>query len=533
MPTETWSAPFGVSRGNVIDVSGGGLRREPAGRKAQAATLLGLSVVAFLVLLAPQASAAEVTITFAGSSTRVETLLDADRTYLRLADVTGAVSGVRHRNPATGKATLVVGESRISMTTGSPFAALDGSVENMAQPLLYRRGDLWVPQGFLSRVLSRALNASIEWDPTEGLISIVRLGPVVSAVSLEDLESGETVVTFDLSRPTEFAAESVHRESVEVFIAGATLVDSLPVPIGSGQVSAVAVEAAERGVRAVITVAPAAGSYRAELLANPPRVEISIGVAPVSRSPSPALRSVRRLRPDRGVVPDRQRQGIETVMIDPGRGGSAAGPLGSSGISAKDVTLALARALSNALQREGFYVFLTRSSDSSVPPKRRAEMANLTEADLFLSLDCDAWNSGWARGFRVSYYEPPTTIRREGGRDRGTGLPRDYGIEEADAADDLLWTRTQEDFLAESRVLARSVHASMAGDLPLADRGIGRRTLAVLSGCAMPAIRVEVGYISNADDEALLTDERFLREAARAIARGVVAYRSTAEGRVQ
>ena len=403
----------------------------------------------------------------------------------------------------------------------------------MARPLLHRRGDLWVPQGFITRVLGRALNATVEWDPAEQQISVARLGPIVSALSVEELQGGDTVVAFALSEAAEFDVESADRESIEVFIAGASLVDSLPVPHGSGHVSRVALRATERGLIGVVGVASSAASYEAELLANPPRLEIRVGGSPPSTGPSPALRGVRRLRPDRGASLERDSGGVETVMIDPGRGGGDTGPVGRGGTRTKDVTLALARALSSALQREGFYVFMTRSSDSSVPPKRRAEIANLTEADLFVSLDCDAWNSGWARGFRVSYYEPPRTSGGEDGRDRGTGLPRAYGSPEGGVADDLLWSRTQEDYLAESRVLARSVHASMERDLSLADRGTARHTLAVLAGCAMPAIHVELGYVSNADDEALLADERFLREAARAIARGVVAYRRAVEGRVQ
>ena len=74
--------------------------------------------------------------------------------------------------------------------------------------------------------------------------------------------------------------------------------------------------------------------------------------------------------------------GVKTIMIDPGHGGRDPGATGPSGSVEKDVTLALARELSRVLRREGFYVFMTRSSDSYVPLKRRAELSNLAAADI-------------------------------------------------------------------------------------------------------------------------------------------------------
>jgi N-acetylmuramoyl-L-alanine amidase len=510
-------------------------RAMSTGRPAAVTVALCAAVAICLAAGFTGAPASEVRLAFGDGepAARVETLRERGDTYFNLADVARAVAGVRHYNPATGKVTLVVGSHRISMTPGSRFAAFDRSSENLSGPLLYRGGTFWVPAGFMTRVLGRALNASVEWDPADGLVSIVELGPVVSSMTVEEQPGGDTLVTLALSEPAGFTAESAHRESVEVLIARATLVDSLWIPDGAGYVSRVTADESERGVRAVVAVTADAAAYSAELLANPTRVEIRVGGSRESRAPSPELRDPRRLSPDARDRLGRPGAGVETVMIDPGLGGRESGGVGPGGAEAKDVTLAMARALSNALQREGFYAFMTRSSDSFVPARRRAEIANLTEADVFVSLECDAWYSGAARGFGVSYYEPAFETSRGIERAGGRGLPREHDAPQEQTAGYLLWSRNQEDFLAESRVLARSVHSVLAGSLPLQDRGLSRRTLAVLSGCAMPAIRVELGFITNDDEESLLTDERFLRDAARAIAKGIAEYRSATEGRAR
>ena len=95
----------------------------------------------------------------------------------------------------------------------------------------------------------------------------------------------------------------------------------------------------------------------------------------------------------------------------------------------------------------------------------------------------------------------------------------------------LEWDHVQDAFRDESRRLARAVHDRMAEALGAADRGVASRTLSVLSGCAMPAIVIETGFISNGGDEERLADESFVRDAARAIARGIVDYRRSLGGR--
>jgi len=69
----------------------------------------------------------------------------------------------------------------------------------------------------------------------------------------------------------------------------------------------------------------------------------------------------------------------------------------------------------------------------------------------------------------------------------------------------------------------------MGDALPLNNRGVAGRTLGLLAACGMPAVQVEVGYLTNRDEEALLSDEAFLRDVARAIADGVAAYRAASD----
>ncbi len=461
---------------------------------------------------------------------QVETIKEDAVSYFRLSDVALAISGIPYWNPRTGKMTLSVGDHLIVMTPNNRFATLGRSVENLSSPALIRRGAFWVPQGFLSGVLARSLNADIEWRPQDASVSIEGLRPAVGSLALRESPDG-TVVELGLTDRVDFTAQSRTRATIEVVMAGARLPDSLGVSQDSDHVSGVLAEESPDGVRVEIALTDRAGSYSAEFLRDPARIEVLVrgGYEPVT--PTPALRDAKSLLAESVDPFGMPRLGTETVMIDPGHGGSDRGSVGRGGLEEKTATLAIARELGRALRREGFYAFMTRSSDSYIPDQRRAELANLADADIFVSIQCGAWYSGWARGFKVCYYEPPRAASRAPTVGRSRGLPRIAVGPPPRAADDLAWNRLQEDHIAESRELARAVRAGMSESLSLTDRGVGRRSIGLLSGCAMPAIQIELGYITNRDEEALLADGDFIREAVRAIAEGIAAYRSGAEER--
>ncbi len=495
------------------------------------AAAIPLAMAVLIALSFVPSSADTYRIAFAGEprEDRVKTIDVGGATYLRLSDLARAFGGARHWNPKTQKLTLVTDTRRITMAEESAIVAIGQDVVNVGRPVVRKAGAYWVPRSFLTRALAPATNSEIEIDASEGTMTVTRLGARVTSVTIGERGRG-TVVILGLGDRAEFSARNVQRGVIEVVLPGAVLSDTLAIPEGAGLVSSVELKELENGVDVAINVRTAAKSYSAEFRRNPYRVEIVIEPGGASEIPSPALREPKSLLPSGGGAFADAGSGVTTVMIDPGGGGRATGGVGRAGLLGKDANLALARELQAVLRDEGFYVFMTRTSDSDVMPKRRAEIANLAGADVFVSIQCGAWFSSAAGGFRVLYYRLPKSYATpaSGGAERG-GLRRNRRGDRPEAARALLWNRVQEDHLAESRSLARAVHGRMEAALPIPDRGIRRVGLSVLAGCAMPAIQVEASYITNRDGEALLADRTFLRDAARAIARGIIDYRSSSD----
>ncbi|MCK4409734.1 MAG: N-acetylmuramoyl-L-alanine amidase, partial [Candidatus Eisenbacteria sp.] len=438
----------------------------------------------------------------------------------------------RHWNPRTSKMSLAVGIHRVSMASDSQFVALDGEPINVHRPVVVRKGEYWVPGRFLTRALGLAVNSEITVHGAGAAISVVKLGALVMSVGLEE-RPGTTVAVVALNDRAEFAVRSRERGRIDFFLSGAALLDSLDVLEGVGLVSSVELAETEAGVNAVVRVAPSATAYDAQMHTNPPRLEVIVVAEREQSVPSPLLKGMKNLLGTGAGPFEALDDGVVTVMIDPGHGGADSGRAGRSGLLEKDVALAIAERIAPHLRREGFYVFMTRSSDSRVPLKRRAEIANLAGADIFVSIHCGAWHSASASGFRVSYYVPTPDDVVDKSSAGTRGLRRgSHGVRRGGVGD-LRWGGLQENLTDESRALARAVRGRMSGALPNYDRGVGGADLAVLAGCAMPAILVEAGFITNASDAALLADAGFQEDVAGAIARGLVEYSDSFGGRNQ
>ncbi len=220
---------------------------------------------------------------------------------------------------------------------------------------------------------------------------------------------------------------------------------------------------------------------------------------------------------------------ISVIVIDPGHGGDDTGAKGPSGIAEKDITLSIALKLAEALrERMDAEVLLTRTTDEFIPLEQRTAFANAQKADLFISIHTNAAANREARGTETFFLSVDATdedARRvaafENNADAAGGLVLADGDDLRDILLDLANTRSHH----ESSTLAEAVHMSMLGKAGREGRGVKQAHFLVLVGATMPAVLVEVGFISNPGEERWLSSRKDQEKAARAIADGVVSFR--------
>jgi N-acetylmuramoyl-L-alanine amidase len=230
-------------------------------------------------------------------------------------------------------------------------------------------------------------------------------------------------------------------------------------------------------------------------------------------------------------------KGLSVVVIDPGHGGRSIGAQGSTGTLEKELVLRVAEKLKNLIEEGlGIKVVLTRTADYYVGLKERTAIANNNGANLFLSVHANATFRRDINGFETYYLNLKSTDRDA--RKYAAMENKALGVkgDENDSAllEAILWDMAQTEYLQESGELAAMVQKSLVKNLRGKDRGVRQAPLAVLMGARMPAALVEIGYISNPEQEVKLNRDSHQGQIAKALYRAVESYhRSLLRGEIK
>jgi N-acetylmuramoyl-L-alanine amidase len=213
------------------------------------------------------------------------------------------------------------------------------------------------------------------------------------------------------------------------------------------------------------------------------------------------------------------------VVIDPGHGGRDSGAIGPSGVMEKDIVLDIAQRLRALMHREPHWrVTMTRDVDVFIPLQERTATANAKGADLFVSIHANAAERADLYGTETYFLDLATDegAMRTAARENATSLKQVSDLELI--LRDLLLTskRNESSLLASSvqRALVQAPGGSKSGR----DLGVKHAPFLVLIGAEMPAILVEVAFLSNPTEERRLSDPRYREQSAQAIVVGLKDY---------
>ena len=195
------------------------------------------------------------------------------------------------------------------------------------------------------------------------------------------------------------------------------------------------------------------------------------------------------------------------IVIDPGHGGTDTGCHGALNRHEKEIALEISRQVFLDLVLKGYQVLMTRTGDNALTLPERTERAAAWGADLFVSIHLNSSASGEARG-------PETYVLAVPGYHSTNATPEgeaDGKINVGNRFDDA------------NIVLGHAVHAELARETRL-DRGLRRARFQVLRDAPCPAVLVECGYLSNAEEEKRLVNPVQRDKLAAAISRGIDSY---------
>lgn len=214
----------------------------------------------------------------------------------------------------------------------------------------------------------------------------------------------------------------------------------------------------------------------------------------------------------------------KVIVIDAGHGGKDSGALGASAFE-KDVTLAAAKALKTRLEKTGRYqVVLTRETDTFVPLEGRVQIARRADADLFISLHADSGPDTTTRG--ASVY----TVSEKGAERVGLVLDKNDWLMKANlpgrdrAVSQILLDLSQRATKNRSAAFAQLLLANVGEETTLLRRSHRDAGFFVLLAPDVPAVLLEMGFITNPEDEAFLTNKASRARLVDAVADSIEAY---------
>lgn len=464
-----------------------------------------------MALSAPSAAAADEVVVLKGGGAHRTVVLVIEGpkgAEIALEDAAKGLDVSFTRLGRDSKVTLKSGGREVTLENGKSLFSVSGQLRALAAPVRVVGERTYVSPASAATVLGAALGQPAAFRAAYRALVIgayeaprLRIANVVSASSIESnlelskpvpyevrREPNRVVVTFQADvMETEFIAEALPGRIVGSARFERATPPRLIFDLGERFVSVRTSEHDSLHIGMVFDSAPPSG-------------------APPGPGKSPATSATPSPRPS--LLPARGFRRPIVLVIDPGHGGDDGGAQGPGGRLEKDLTLALARRLrAAAVDSLSIQAYLTRDGDMEIPLDERAAIANNFNADIFISVHANGSRAVSATGtevFFLSYTAVDDEARRiaiqEGAiLDRAPANDKDVGL--------ILWDMAQAAQLEASSVLAGNLHREIAQAALSRSRGVKQAPFRVLVGATMPASLVEVGFITNPEEEKLLFSE--------------------------
>jgi len=223
----------------------------------------------------------------------------------------------------------------------------------------------------------------------------------------------------------------------------------------------------------------------------------------------------------------KKRPTIQTICIDPGHGGTDLGAVGRSKVQEKDLTLSVSKKLRRIIESKlGLTVVMTRRADEEVSLNTRVSKANNREAQLFVSIHVNSSYRKSARGPETYYVSLKATDQDAFrlSQKENNSFEEIEKMADSDNLKMILWNMAQTEYIKESSKLADFIQYELNVLMHTRNRGVKQAPFRVLMRAAMPAVLVEIAFLSNRGEEKQLQNDEFLNKTASAIYRGISKY---------
>ncbi len=483
--------------------------RNPRTAAAVAALTLLLSS-----LSVPARAEERATILWKGESHPVGTI--GGREFV-VSDAARAVGFAVSSDPGTNVLTLSEPGHQVLIGPGTGQVPVDRRVVPISAAARMVGGSLYAPADFFEKILFPLAGAAGTYDPARHVWTLAPAGPPPVSIEVAVVHVVPTTqVVLRLSAAGKTTTALSEKDFQVRFTDG-----RIDPPFPEKKFDDPLVAAVRfAGETATVEFREPSLTARAYPLTAPDRIVIEVG----RRTPSAA--------PVESATTAPAATAALTIVVDPGHGGTETGAIGPAGLQEKEATLEIAKRLAATLPHVlPCRTVLTRDTDLLISLDDRTSIANHEKADLFLSIHANSSRAASARGSETYYLSLEASdkiaqevAKQENQAGSGATAPAPGDGSGSPDLDFILWDLAQSAHLKESSELAEAIQVELNGVSDTGNRGVKQAPFRVLVGATMPAVLVEVAFISNAEEEKRLKSPEFQQTVADAVARAVARF---------
>lgn len=430
-------------------------------------------------------------------------------------------------------------QQHLRVQSGMPVIGLDGKIVQLKSPPFQDHQGFWVPAQELIQILDSLGDRNLRWNSTQKTLEISDRSDLESIESWDLGNSGTHLqVKFNRDYIPTFSCKS--KECRVIFPKYQSIAPKAPKTskhikdFQYGQDSKNSWLSFQFDQEVQNFKSKSNGrSHGWEITFNSPKpANVTTKIVPLQTETAVAKSTIKT---EISIVPEPtialNSAGLRDIVIDAGHGGKDGGALGAKS-KEKDITLAIAKILRDKLQNKGFRVRMTRETDTLIELSDRPKMASKWKGDLFLSLHCNAAEGKLketASGFKAYILRDAMSEEDNAIARRENTFLQSNGVSSKNELSDVDWIQQEHQlnmYAKESERFAKFLVTSLEGQkkIPKMATGAGQAGFMVLVDAFMPAVLLEMGFISHTKDEEILNSADGQEMIAEKISQSILNY---------
>ena len=458
-----------------------------------------------------------------GTESEIRTLLDSKKLYISAKDLSQSLSSKLYENAERKKLVLYITGKKVKISGNTSFIMIDDQPYQMSQITRVEPHDLYVPAEDFLNILKSTVLPGINFDRKKEFLDIDVIRFNITGISI-DVKSNGTIIRLNTRKPfsERNISSFINRHGWYYLTVVGAMVDTTSINNGLA-----------RGVIRRI---------ESDQIGETAQVAFKLGSKVISHEWYQSLdpnEIVITLRTPLGKIEERienvkEKQRLDTVVLDAGHGGKDPGSRGKYGTKEKDVVLDITKRIGRLLEKNTrIKVIYTRDEDVFVPLIKRTKIANDADGKMFVSIHANSNNNRKIQGYETYLYSLAKSddAIEVASRENSVIQFEEKVSQYKDLSGEkmILATMAQSMFLKESEDLAAIIQMELDKKLTTPNRGVKQAGFYVLYGASMPNVLVEIGFISNPAEEKKLKQSKYRQMIANAVYEGIKHFKYSRE----